>query len=157
MKNVIRVIDAKRKAAEMTSKEMACRLDLPESALSRWRANLNKDMKPETILKIQASVHDDPVFQADLLAGFLRDKCIGPAAGRILIEVIHESEKMAEKSPEVQDDYAILANKARLHNLDKKMVAIFVCLIQEVSRLKWLRQVLQSLAQGFKSAGGEQC
>lgn len=159
VKNVMEYLDAhlerlKREGTPMAAKELGTRLCVTPTVFPKWRDGSRAGVTPSTLINMQSGISNDPKIQAELLAAYLKDQCVGPGAP--LIRITIEKGKADGSGGSVTelppafggDDYAKLSVAAREARLDAKILKCLEKIIRMIgSGSKHLRRVLFGLAE----------
>ena len=153
MKHTAAFIDSyvRRQQPPMKHKEIAAQMRVDATAFSGWRLGKSEHVRHETLINMQSAL-DNNEDQAQLLAAYLHDQCVGPGAGLISIQIGTPGE-----SAVVRDNASVVysgqseAYKGVMDALltakpDFKMRTCLEKLIGLLPRVKYLSKVLQGVA-----------
>lgn len=141
----MKLIDAEIQRLKLTDKEMAARMAISPNLFTRWRTGGARGANPSTIIKIQEGFAEAPALQARVLAAYLDDQRVGPAADAV--KVSWESGNRVRETPDKKDDFTALADAARAAQLPPVQVATLVTLIGLLKTKTHLWKIVRELVK----------
>jgi hypothetical protein len=145
MKRTWRVIEQQMAATGSSARQMALRLRLDPSQLSRMRSGELRDLSGEVLGRLLTGLSDSEEVRAELLSAYLADKLSAPDVPEPLLRRAAQSFKAEDVPPEYRSE----AERLDRHDpmiLDPRLASALRSLGAAARSSRRLRTILLSLA-----------
>lgn len=146
MKRIWQVIEREMRTHRLTAREMAGKLNIDPSQLSRIRSGQTADLSADTLSHLLAGMRSLGSEQTELLAAYLADKLGGRISGRTSSEA---AERMImEEAPALYGATEMAATVTLpATELDLRVAAAIDALAAAAPRNRRLQELIISLAE----------
>jgi transcriptional regulator with XRE-family HTH domain len=145
MKRIWQVIEREMQTHGLTAREMAGKLNIDPSQLSRIRSGQTADLSADTLSHLLAGMRSLGSDQIELLAAYLADKLGGRISGRTSSQAAERM--MVAETPTLYDAGEIASPDLPDTELDLRVAAAIDALAAAAPRNRRLQELIVSLAE----------